>query len=176
VRPVHDNYFVQLDAAPATAQAATRARLRDEAPAPRRRRRRRKPRQWFLLLLAVALGAWFVWAVQQPGGVSGVLNGWVDNVRGDVQDVASGPALSNAARYFNQQYERTGSYPQPTEEQLTAAGIGIDVNMVYCGPSAVVLRTITVSRLLVAGEDRGDVGGRQGCPADLANPAPWKAK
>jgi hypothetical protein len=175
VRPVQENYFVRLDsgAAPST---TGRSLDQGESSAPRRNRRRRQPRQWFLFLLAVGLVAWFAWAVQQPGGVSGVLNGWVDDVRGNVQDVASGPALSNAARYFNEQYEHAGTYPQPTEAELTAAGIGIDVNVVYCGPSAVVLRTITVSRLLVAGDDLGDVGGRQGCPASLGDPKPWKAK
>ena len=32
----------------------------------------------------------------------------------------------------------------------------------------------TISRLLLAGKDMGDVHGLQHCPADLTNPLPWK--
>jgi hypothetical protein len=79
-------------------------------------------------------------------------------------------------KYYNAQYQTTGAYPQPSEDQLAAAGIGIDVDSVGCSAQVVVLRTLTVSRLLIAGVDRGEVTGRQGCPANLADPKPWKSK
>jgi hypothetical protein len=177
VRPAPDNYFVRLGTVPAEpAPPAPGARPHSESHAPRRRRRRRRGsgRTKGLLLCALVLGAWTAWAVQQPGGVSGTINGWIDHVRGDVQDVASGRDLKTAAAYYDDQYARDGRYPLLSDEQLTAAGISIDINVVSCGGEAVVLQTITVSRLLVAGKDHGEVGGRVGCPGNLDDPKPWK--
>ena len=34
----------------------------------------------------------------------------------------------------------------------------------------------TISRLLYAGEDLGDVHGLHHCPVDLTDPLPWKLK
>ena len=76
--------------------------------------------------------------------------------------------------YFNEQYDQNGQYPRPTEDQLTAAGIGVDLDIADCGGQAVVLRTLTVSRLLLAGKDLGEVAGKQNCPADFDKPSPWK--
>ncbi len=184
-----DNYFVRLDAGPppATVTAtptpvSSRRHVERHAfePVPSRRhrsrRRRVSGRSWFLSLLAIGLVAWFVWATQQPGGVSGTVNGFIEHVRGGVEGASAGPDLRRAVSYFNEQYAQTGSYPQLNEEQMTSAGIGIDVDVASCGSQAVVLQTLAVSRLLLAGQDLGEVSGRRPCPTDLRNPNPWKTK
>jgi hypothetical protein len=185
-RDVHrapDDYFVRIGsrlAAPAPEHPGrtghTRAEHLPAPPEPRRphRRKRTSLRTKLLAVCAVSLGAWFAWASGQPGGVSGVLNGFVEDVRGDVGSVGSGPSLRHASRFMNGQYRELGRYPILTDDQLAAAGIGIDVDIVDCGGQAVVLQTLTASRLLLTGEDRGDVVGRIGCPEDLRDPAPWK--
>ena len=181
VRTAPDNYFVRLDpdAAPTPPARSRRSRRRNEweAPTPRHRRRRKRlnGRLFVAVLLLAGLGTWFVWASHQPGGVNGTINGFIEHVRGDVQDASAGPSLNHAVKYFNDQYADNGQYPRPTEDQLTAAGIGVDLDIQDCGGQAVVLRTITVSRLLVAGKDLGEVSGKHDCPADLANPSPWRA-
>src|SRR5205085_7902983 len=124
----------------------------------------------------MALGGWFLWARVQPGGVSGTLNGFVTHVRGDVADLSAGRDLKHAAEFYDDTYSHNGLYPQLTEEQSNAAGIGIDVVAVPCTSQAVVLQTLTVSRLLVAGTDRGEVSGRVGCAVDLDHPSPWTTK
>jgi hypothetical protein len=182
-----DNYFVRLDgASPATVPPPTPVTSRrhverhhfEPTPARRHRSRRRRVsgRSWFLTLVAVGLVAWFVWATQQPGGVSGTLNGFIEHVRGGVEGASAGPDMRRAASYFNDQYAQSGSYPQLSEEQMTAAGIGIDIEVVSCGGQAVVLQTLTLSRLLLAGQDLGERSGRHPCPTDLRNPTPWKTK
>jgi hypothetical protein len=187
VGQVPDNYFVRLGVAdPGPAPVGSRRAVAREGfapvPPPGRRARRRAHRRrisgrsLLLSLLAIALVGWAVWAAQQPGGVSGTVNGFVDHVRGGVEGASSGPDVRRAAGYFNEQYAQAGSYPRLTEEQATAAGIGIDIDVVPCDGQAVVLRTLTVSRLLLAGRDLGEVSGAQACPADLRRPAPWKLK
>jgi hypothetical protein len=183
-----DNYFVRLDvgAAPAPVPVGSRTPIGrpgfapGSGPSPRARRRAHRRRitgrSLFLSVLAIGLLAWTAWAAQQPGGISGTVNGFIDNVRGGVETATSGPDLRRAANVYNDRYEQAGSYPRLTEEQMTAAGIGIDIDVSPCGGQAVVLRTLTMSRLLVAGRDLGDVSGRQQCPADLRDPAPWKRK
>jgi len=183
---VGQDYFVRLGVAPAPATpplpAATHRRhiaRHPFEPAPARhhhRRRRVRGRSWFLTLVAIGLVGWFAWATQQPGGVSGTVNGFIDHVRGGVEGVSAGPDLRRAASYFNDQYAQTSGYPQLNEEQMTAAGIGIDVDVVSCGSQAVVMQTLTVSRLLIAGVDVGEVSGRRPCPTDLQHPTPWKVK
>jgi hypothetical protein len=174
VRPAPDNYFVRFDT------VGTDTGARDFGPPqerPRRRRHRRhkrgSARTILLVLLLLAVGAWGVWANGRPGGVSGTINGWIDNVRGDVQDVGTGQDMHNAVKYFQGQYKQTGSYPTASEDQLSAAGISIDLLVVNCSANVVVLQTLTVSHLLAAGDDHGEVAGKQGCPADPNNPAPW---
>ena len=53
---------------------------------------------------------------------------------------------------------------------MTAAGIGVDLDIADCGGQAVVLRTLTVSRLLLAGKDLGEVSGKPGLPGRLRQP------
>jgi hypothetical protein len=188
VRQAPDNYFVRLDAghvpppaAPPGARSRRAARARpvaEERPPRSRRRRRRRTSGGTRLLVVVlaALATWAVWASRQPGGIEGTINGFVDDVRGEVQDASVGRNLKHAAEVFNDAYDRSGVYPTMTDDQLTTAGVGIDVHILHCGAQAVVLQTITQSRLLVAGKDLGEVTGRVPCPADLADPAPWKLK
>src|SRR5438128_9972955 len=102
VAPLTDNYFVRLDAgpppAPAPLPAAVDSRRHVERvlfePRPARhlrsRRRRVSARSWLLPLVAAALLAWFAWASQQPGGVSGTVNGFIDHVRGGVEAGSAG--------------------------------------------------------------------------------------
>jgi len=185
---VPDNYFVRLDAAPGPAPAPPSAPRRGRRPEPvsydpgpesrrsHRHRRRVSGRRVFLVLLAIGLVVWFAWATKQPGGVSGTINGFIEHVRGEVQDASAAPDMHNASKHYNDLYAQTGNYPVLSEDQMTAAGIGIDIDVAYCTPDAIVLRTLTVSRLLVGGHDLGEQPGHLDCPRDLSDPAPWKVK
>ncbi len=188
MRPPQDSYFVRLDvgppppAAPATGgrrQSVARDPFEPADPPRRKRRRRGRARPKLLLILAVILGAWFVWATQQPGGVSGAVNSWIDHVRGDVASMSTDPAVRNASRYMNEQYAATHAYPRVSDDELTAAGFGVGVSSEWCSPQAVVLHGTagagSISRLLVGGRDLGSVDGAQGCPTNLDDPAPWHA-
>ena len=183
-----EDYFVRLDveAAPAAARPRARRGSRSHEPSSRpsseekphhRRRRKRQNRKAFLLIcLLIGLGTWAYWANQRPGGISGTVNGFIDNVRGDVENASTGRALGPAATYYNDQYKQLGHYPALSESEMTNAGIGIDVDVRQCSSDAVVLQTLTVSRLLLDGQDLGEVSGRVGCPDDLSHPAPWHLK
>ena len=86
----------------------------------------------FLVLLTLGAGTWVAWAAQRPGGVSGAISGWVSKVRGDVAKVSADPDLAKARRYFSAQYGASNAYPQLSESDLAAVGIGVGVNIVYC--------------------------------------------
>jgi hypothetical protein len=183
VRPAPDNYFVRLDpsseAPPAGRAARPQTRFDVGGDGKKKRRRRRKRfdgRSVFFVLLLVALGAWCVWAAGRPGGISGTVNGFIEHVRGDVQDVSQGSDMKAGVKYFNQQYTQSGTYPSPSDADLSAAGVGLGLTINNCGGQAVVLHTLTASRLLMGGKDYGEVRGIYGCPADLTHPSPWKAK
>jgi hypothetical protein len=185
VRQPTDSYFVKLGGEPYAGTGpdnhaiAGRDGLGSSGPAPKRRRRRRPPgRVALIVIVVVGLGAWTYWAQQRPGGVSGTINGWISHVRGTVDSVSTDPDLSTARRYFNRQYAASNAYPQMTESDLTAAGIGVGVNVELCTSQAVVLQGAsgggTVSRLLLAGHDLGELQGKFDCPVDLTKPEPWK--
>jgi hypothetical protein len=191
VRTARDNYFVRLDVAPGAPPSAPpssggRSRRSYERPKGtgyehqpshhRHRRKRVSGRRVLMVLALVGLVAWLSWAAQQPGGVNGTVSGFIAHVRGDVQDASSGPDLQNAAKHYDAIYVQGGTYPVLSEDQMTAAGIALDVDIAYCSSQAVVLRTLTVSRMLIAGKDLGEVGGHQECPANLDRPLPWKIK
>ncbi len=131
------------------------------------------------LLVVVGLGTWTYWAQQRPGGVSGTIDGWISHVRGTVDSVSTDPDISTARRYYNSQYAESRAYPHMTDSDLAAAGIGVGVNIEYCNAQAVVIQGAsgggTVSRLLLAGHDMGELNGKYDCPVDLSKPAPWKA-
>jgi hypothetical protein len=185
VRQPSETYFVRLTPeAPAAGQgapgrASRKARERvDNRPAPRRRRRRRiSGKNVFITVLLVGLGSWTYWASQQPGGVSGTINGWIEHVRGDVAQVSADPDAAKARRYYQGQYKTTGAYPQLSDSDLASVGIGVGVSVDWCGTHAVVIQGATgggfSSRLLISGRDLGEVTGRVNCPGNLANPAPW---
>jgi len=180
-QPSDSSYFVKLggDSYADNRAIAGRTGLGSEGPVKKRpRRRRMRGRAIFFVLVVVGLGSWTYWASQRPGGVSGTVNGWIDNMRGKVDSVSTDPDIGTARRYFNRQYSMTNAYPQMTESDLAAAGIGVGVNVVWCNAHAVVIQGAsgggTVSRLLVSGRDLGELKGQYDCPADLTRPTPWK--
>src|SRR5439155_10400832 len=100
VRQSTDAYFVRLDGespdghGPSGHAPVGREGLGGPGPPPRHRRRRgMRSRAVFLVILAGGLGAWFSWAAQRPGGVSGTVNGWISHVRGDVEKISADPDL-----------------------------------------------------------------------------------
>jgi hypothetical protein len=185
VRQSTDPYFVKLGEDPYTGNGPNnrapvgRTGLGTESR-PTRRRRRRRPRVRVILitLLVAGLGSWTYWASQRPGGVSGTVNSWIDHVRGKVDSVSTDPDLAKARRYFNGQYAATSAYPNMSESDLAGAGIGVGIDVSWCSSQAVVIQGAsgggTVSRLLLAGHDLGEVTGKYGCPADMRKPLPWK--
>ena len=182
-------YFVRLDEPPPASRNTPVQRERQYEPShsvdpgPSRRRRRRRfhvnPVAFLLLLVA----GWVGWAYTTPGGPSARINDWVDQVRGQVNDASMGPGLGQTVRYFNQLYATQGQYPDMSQSQIQEdpnAGMGLSTNFVYCTPQAVILQDAsqagTVSRLLLAGVDQGQVSGAVGCPTNLLHPSPWKIK
>ena len=61
-------------------------------------------------------------------------------MRGDVAKVSADPDLATARQYFNAQYPRRSAYPQMTDSDLAAAGIGVGVNVDWCNSQAVVIQ------------------------------------
>lgn len=177
-------YFVNLDApAPPSrttpvARDGRRPDDSDHAPAPHKRRRRRirvRP-GW---LLALALASWIGWAYTTPGGPSARIRGWIDHTRGVVAEATVNPDVHRNAEYFNGLYATQGSYPNLADSEIeTSPGFGLSETLVYCGPHAIVLQSLSsggsVSRLLLNGKDLGNVPDPRGCPSNLAHPAPWK--
>jgi hypothetical protein len=182
----HDRsgYFVRLDASPTATDTLApdgRAGLGDENLPPARRRRRMRFRIGPLHIIGLALVCWLVWAATTPGGVSARLESISDRIEGLLDDATTDPGLKRAATFYNDQYERTGSYPQLSQTEIDDdpdAGWGVGVTVEWCSRDAIVLHSLTgrgtISRLLVQGQDLGDVAQKQSCPADLTNPAPWK--
>jgi len=126
------------------------------------------------------LGA-LAWAQTTPGGVSGELHRLLGRARGAVEQATADPDLRRAADALDQRYARLGSYQRVDEtdsKDNAALDLGVGVDVEWCGPQDVVLRSLTaqgsVSRLLLEGRDLGEVNGSPPCPADLAHPAPWK--
>jgi hypothetical protein len=179
-----DSYFVRLGGEPFAGTGmdghapSGRDGLGSKGPERHRRRRRVSGRTVFITLIVVGLGSWAYWASQRPGGMTGTVKSWIHDVRGDVAKVSSDPDVAKARRYFNGQYAATGSYPVMSENDLAAVGVGVGVNVENCSAQAVVIQGAsgggTSSRLLLAGKDLGELAGKYDCPANLAEPAPWK--
>jgi hypothetical protein len=178
-------YFVTLDAPPEGSGYTPPARERDwndarrSDPEPKRRRRPMTIRPVGLLLLALAV--WVGWAYTTPGGPSARVNDWIDQTRGNVAAVSAGPGLHRTAAYFNQLYATEGSYPNMSDTAIQEdpnAAFGLGMTFTWCSGQAVVLGAPTAagsaSRLLLSGQDLGEVDGAPGCPANLAKPSPWK--
>jgi hypothetical protein len=187
VRQGSESYFVRLNVdpppGPSAPSASRRSRTQYDAgpqrsTARQRRKRRLTGKSVFIALLVIGLGTWGGWASQRPGGISGTVSSWISNVRGDVAKVSNDPDLAKARRYYIAQHTATNVYPQLSDSDLAAVGIGVGVNVYWCNPQAVVIQGAsgggTVSRLLLAGKDHGDVAGKFGCPANPARTAPWK--
>jgi hypothetical protein len=181
------SYFVRLDAPPPTTGRTAFGHEREwddhgsASPPPKRRRKKFRIRPVGLLLLLVV--GWVAWAYTTPGGPSARIDDWIDQTRGVVNNASVGPGLGQTASYFNQLYVTQGSYPDMSQTQIQEdpnAGMGLSTNFVWCNGHAVVLQDLSaggsVSRLLVNGVDLGQVPGSQGCPVNLAHPAPWKLK
>jgi hypothetical protein len=144
------------------------------------RRRRRGFRVPVAFLVVLAIGGWFAWAQFAAGGASKEVHSAIDKARGMVEHATTDPSLKRAATYFNAQYARDGHYTNLTESEQRDdpdADWGVGVTVVECSPQAMVLQSLTgagsVSRLLVAGKDYGDVLGEPPCPIDLTKPTPW---
>jgi len=179
-------YFVNLDAPPPVSRYAPHERQRhwDDSsvrPPPESRRRRRRLRIRPSAVIVLPLVVWLGWAYTTPGGPSARINDWIDRTRGDVAAASAGPGLHQTANYFNQLYAVQGDYPNMSDTALQEdpnAAFGLGMSFTWCNGQAVVLRAPTaggsVSRLLVSGRDLGDVNGAQNCPANLAEPSPWK--
>ena len=181
-----DSYFVRLDVVDTATRPALVDRTRhayddtaQAAPKVKRRHRRKHHHIRPSILLLIALLAWCGWASQRPGGISGTINGWIAHVRGDVGAISADPDLHRAADYYNGQFTAHQAYPQLTDDELATNG-GIGVRAEWCSAQAVVLQGSagggTVSRLELDGREVGSVTGKQGCPADLRDPKPWKLK
>ena len=130
-----------------------------------------------LPVLAMILLAWWLWAATTDGGVSARANDVVDSIRDVLSDATTDPGLKRAATYYDETYAREGSYPRLSENDESAAGVGVGVDVVWCSARAIVLQGFTgsgtKSRLLLDGRDLGDVPGAVGCPATFDPPAPW---
>lgn len=178
-------YFVNLDA-PATGSRTTPiARDMQYANDPGRgtarphkpRRRGVRIRPGFLFALAAL--TWLGWAYSTPGGPSARIGGWIDHTRGVVAEATVNPDIKRSANYFNSLYARQGGYPNLSDSALQASpGFGLSDKVVYCGPRAMVLQSLSsggsFSRLLLDGKDLGSVPRARSCPRDLSHPAPWK--
>jgi hypothetical protein len=188
------SYFVRLDAPPPSSRHTPLQRERWDEPErpesgrsarwsqepPRRKPKRRHEIRPVWILLALVLG-WVGWAYTTPGGPQARIRSWIDHTRNDVNDVSLGPGLHKTANYFDGLYATQGRYPDLSESQIQQdpnAAFGINMSYTWCGPQAVVLVSNgaggSVSRLLLAGRDLGNVSGSYGCPANLSKPLPWR--
>jgi hypothetical protein len=175
-----NGYFVRLGAA--TKEPAPPSHESYEPDEPRHRKRRVRFKLRPLTLIGLILVGWLAWAATTPGGVKERLHDISNKLQSVVDDATTDPGLKRAATFYNDQYERTGTYPNLSEQDMRDdpdAGWGVGVTIEYCNPHAIVLQSLTgggtISRLLLNGKDLGDVHGEQPCPNDLTNPLPWKA-
>jgi hypothetical protein len=179
-------YFVNLDAPASGSRTTPIARESQPAgdpgraqPPHKRRRRRVSVRPGFIFALAVL--TWLGWAYTTPGGPSARIRGWIDHTRGVVAEATVNPDIKRSADYFNGLYAKQGSYPNLSDSDLQASpGFGLSEKVLYCGPRALVLQSLSaggsVSRLLLDGKDLGSVATARECPQDFSHPAPWKKK
>lgn len=180
-------YFVNLDAPQAPSRTTPLGREqhwaddspRGPVPVPAHRRRKRKIRIRPAWIIVIALLSWIGWAYTTPGGPSARIRDWIDNTRGDIAEASVNPNLHKIAGYYNGLYETQGSYPNLSDSAIQASpGFGLRETLVWCGPRAVVIQSLSsggsVSRLLLDGKDLGNVENARPCPSDFAHPAPWK--
>jgi hypothetical protein len=177
-------YFVNLDtpSAPSrTTPLGREARYAEDAraPLPVHKPRKRKVRVRPAWIFVIAVASWFGWAYTTPGGPSARIGGWIDHTRGIVAEASVNPDVRRSAQYFNGLYASQGRYPVLSDSEIQASpGFGLSERLIYCGPRAIVLQSLSsggsLSRLLLAGDDLGNVSNRVDCPTNLSDPAPWK--
>ena len=176
-------YFVNLDKPAPLSRNAPIARetkyADDGGPTPAYKRRKRKIRVRPAWILVILVGSWVGWAYTTPGGPSARIRGWIDHTRGVVAEASVNPDVHRSAEYFNSLYASQGSYPNLSDSAIQGSpGFGLSETLLYCGPNAIVLQSLSsggsVSRLLLAGKDLGNVNNARGCPNDLSHPAPWR--
>jgi hypothetical protein len=172
-------YFVRLGTTNGPPPVRPQAHETLTVDTPRRRRRFRFSLRPLPVLGLVLLG-WLLWAATTPGGISARIGDISDKLQGVVDNATTDPGLKRAATYYDNLYERTGSYPRLSDEDVRddpEAGWGIGVDPQWCSAHAIVVKAQTgrgtVSRLLLDGKDLGDVDGEMPCPTDLSNPLPW---
>lgn len=179
------SYFVNLDAPPPLARNTPLSREQHwvdapvGGPVPAKKRRKRKFRIRPGWVVALALLSWIGWAYTTPGGPSARIRDWIDHTRGDIAQASVNPDVHRSAEYFDSLYATQGSYPNLSDSAIQASpGFGLSETLLWCGPRAVVLQSLSsggsLSRLLLDGKDLGNVQNSRGCPTNLANPAPWK--
>jgi hypothetical protein len=180
----HQGYFVQYGSQKHSAPAAVAGREHlgnDHGPRPRRRRKRQIARPIGIVLGVAAVG-FFAWAQIAPESAANHdIAGVIAKAKSAVENASTDPSLKRAALYYDQQYEVTGSYPVLSEDAQhddPNTNFGVGVTVLWCTRNAVVLQSMTgagsLSRLLLNGNEVGDVLGEHQCPADLSNPLPWK--
>jgi hypothetical protein len=178
-------YFVNLDAPAPSSRTTPLGRDNRYAeggglsPVPAHKRHKRKLRIRPAWILVIAVASWFGWAYTTPGGPTARIQGWIDHTRGFVADASVNPDLRRNAAYFNGLYADQGAYPNlPDSDVQATPGFALNEKLVYCGPQAIVLQSLSsggpLSRLLLDGKDLGNVASSRGCPTDLSHPAPWK--
>ena len=179
------SYFVNLDAPPAPSRNTPLGRephweeRGSNAPVPAYKRRRRRFHIRPVWVLALAVLSWFGWAYTTPGGPSARIRQWIEHTRGDIADASVNPDLRTNANYFDGLYAQEGSYPNLSDSAVqTSPGFGLNETLLWCGPRAIVLRSLSsggsLSRLLLDGQDLGNVPNSRSCPTNLAHPSPWK--
>jgi hypothetical protein len=176
-------YFVNLDAPSApsrTTPLGREARYAEDgrSPLPVHKPRKRKLRIRPAWIFVIAAASWFGWAYTTPGGPSARIGGWIDHTRGVVSEASVNPDLRRNAQYFNGLYEAQGKYPNlPDSEIQSSPGFTLNESLVYCSTRAIVLQSLSaatkVSRLLLDGQDLGNVSNQVDCPRNLSDPAPW---
>lgn len=161
-----DDFVVRLDR-PDPGAVEPRAQ---EPPWDRRRRRRLRRRAVLLTLVLAAVLA------REP--IMAFAESVFDDVVRDVTAVEEG--LGGAAQALNHVYDERGSY-EATLQEMQTFGPKVDwlddISTRTCfGGQAVVVVSDSgtpYSRLLVRGEDWGQVVGERECPRNLTDPRPW---
>ncbi len=162
-----DDYLVRLDRPdPGAVGSAT-----PKEPSWNRRRLRRLRRR--AIVLAVVL-----MAILARDPILDVAGGLVDDVVEDVTTVEEG--LGGAVHALDRIYEERDTY-EATLGELQTFGPKVDwmgeirPELCFGGQAVVVVAhgDARYSRLLVQGEDWGQLPGEHGCPSGFANPHPW---
>ena len=162
------SYFVNLDAPAPTTRTTPLGREQHWAdgapkgPVPAYKRRRRKLRIRPAWVFALAVLSWIGWAYTTPGGPSARIRDWIDHTRGDIAQASVNPDLHENAIYFNGLNASQGGYPNLSDSAIQATpGFGLSETLVWCGPHAIVLQSLSsggsLSRLLLDGQDLGNV-------------------